>query len=49
MARDHRVQIQDREGIYQRIAMLWWLVASRLGYSFNVCSFITDVLAERLH
>jgi len=47
MARDHHVHIKDREGI-ARIAMSWWLAASRLGHSFNVCSFITDVLAVRL-
>ena len=46
-ARDHRVRIKDREAI-ARIAMAWWVVASKLGHSFNICTFITDILAERL-
>ena len=47
MARDHHVHIKAREDI-AKIAMSWWLVASRLGHSFNVCSFVTDILAKRL-
>jgi hypothetical protein len=47
MARDHRVLIKDREAI-AKIAMAWWVVASKLGHSFNICTFITEVLAERL-
>ncbi len=47
MARDHRVRIRDREGIAE-IAMPWWLAASRQGHSFNICSFVTNVLAARI-
>src|SRR5665213_1993357 len=47
MARDYRVRIKDRDGI-AKIAMSWWQVAARSGYSFNICKFVTDVLAKRL-
>ena len=47
MARDHKVSIRDREGI-AKIAMSWWLLANKLGHSFNICTFVTTVLAERL-
>jgi hypothetical protein len=47
MARDHKVRINDRKGI-AKIAMSWWLVANRLGHSFNICTFVTEILAKRL-
>jgi IrrE N-terminal-like domain len=47
MARDHEVRIKSREDI-AKIAMSWWLVAKRHRYNFNICTFITEVLAKRL-
>jgi hypothetical protein len=47
MARDHKVRFKDRQAIAQ-IAMTWWVVASKLGHSFNICDFVTNVLADRL-
>jgi len=48
MARDYKVRIIDREGI-AKIAMSWWLAAAnKLGYNFNICDFVTDILAKRL-
>jgi hypothetical protein len=47
MARDYRVQIRDREGI-AKIAMAWWVTASKPGHNFNICTFVTDILAKRL-
>jgi hypothetical protein len=28
--------------------MSWWQVATRNGHSFNICKFVTDVIAKRL-
>jgi hypothetical protein len=47
MARDHKVRIKTREDI-AKIVMAWWMVASKLGHSFNVCNFVVEVLANRL-
>jgi hypothetical protein len=47
MARDYKVRFNDREGI-AKIAMSWWLAAKRIGHSFNICTFITEILAKRL-
>jgi hypothetical protein len=47
MARDHEVRIKSREDI-ARIAMSWWLAARRDRYYFNICLFVTEVLAQRL-
>jgi IrrE N-terminal-like domain len=47
MARDHHVRIKDSQDI-AKIAMSWWEVATRNGYNFNICKFVTDVLAKRL-
>ncbi len=46
MARDYKVRIIDREGI-AKIAMSWWLVANKLGYNFNICDFVIDILAKK--
>jgi hypothetical protein len=47
MARDYEVRIKSREDI-AKIAMSWWLVATRNRYYFNICTFVTKVLANRL-
>ncbi|HEX7882383.1 MAG TPA: ImmA/IrrE family metallo-endopeptidase [Afipia sp.] len=47
MGRDHKVRINDRQGI-AKIAMTWWLIANRVGHSFNICDFVTEILAKRL-
>lgn len=47
MARDHHVRIKDRQDI-AKIAMSWWEVATRNGYSFDICKFVTDVLKKQL-
>jgi IrrE N-terminal-like domain len=47
MARDYQVRIIDREGI-AKIAMSWWLLATKNGHGFNICKFVTDVLSKRL-
>jgi hypothetical protein len=31
-----------------KIAMAWWIIATKSGHSFDICSFITDILAKRL-
>ncbi|WP_298243871.1 ImmA/IrrE family metallo-endopeptidase [uncultured Bradyrhizobium sp.] len=46
--RDHKVRHQSREHI-ARVALFWWLIADRRGgNSFNICSFVLQVLAKRL-
>ncbi|MDI1266378.1 MAG: ImmA/IrrE family metallo-endopeptidase [bacterium] len=47
MARDYEVRIKSREDI-AKIAMSWWLAATRSRYHFNICTFVTKVLACRL-
>lgn len=46
--RDHKVRILSREQI-ARMALNWWLIADRRGgNSFNICTFVVQVLAKRL-
>lgn len=47
MARDYKVRIRTREDI-ARIAMSWWSAAVRSRYHFNICTFVTKILAEQL-
>ncbi|WP_315826844.1 MULTISPECIES: ImmA/IrrE family metallo-endopeptidase [unclassified Bradyrhizobium] len=45
MARDHRVRIRTREDI-AKIAMAWWLLATRRGHFFDICSFVLGPLTK---
>ena len=48
MARDYHVRIKDRQDI-AKIAMSWWVLAAKSGgHTFNICKFVTEVLAKRL-
>jgi IrrE N-terminal-like domain len=47
VAQDYKVRIIDREGI-AKIAMSWWLIANKLGHSFNICDFVTEILTKKL-
>jgi Zn-dependent peptidase ImmA (M78 family) len=46
MARDHRVPIKSRE-VIAKIAMAWWMAASKRSHSFNICEFVLGALTER--
>lgn len=45
--RDHKVKYLTREKI-AATALAWWKVAERRGHTFNICSFVLNVLAKKL-
>lgn len=47
MFRDHKVRYLARESIAS-FALSWWRAADRRGKSFNICTFVVEVLAKRL-
>lgn len=44
--RDHKVRIRDRDDI-AKIAMSWWSLATKNGHTFDICQFVTEILAAR--
>jgi hypothetical protein len=45
--RDHKVKHLTREQI-AATALAWWKIAERRGYAFNICSFVMNVLTNKL-
>jgi hypothetical protein len=45
--RDHKVKYLTRRQI-ATTALAWWKIAERHGHSFNICSFVLNVLAKKI-